>query len=208
MKIFLLVIALAFSFGIGASTKLEHKIKKLTQPYQRAVKFLDDLDPALQINEIFATQFFDEFDLYKRKDKQKLERALRSVKKLTKKNNLQHDERDFIETSIRDLDKVQNFIVDYATLIEYQEIAATYDCINEQDDRIVYLIIHDAKRLRLSSMKKYGLYKFVKMIKKDLHSLSVLRSKNILTQDIEVKINQLEVKLITLRLDFGPSRAQ
>ena len=173
------------------------------QPYQRAVKFLDNLDPALTINETVAAQFFNKFDLYKRRDKQKFERALRSVKKMAHKNNLQHNERDFIAHSIRDLEKVENFIVEYATTyyarMVYNDIASHYSYADDDSDIIVDMIVDKPWLLNIPSAKDRGLYHFVKKIDLDVRRLSVLFSHRDLPKDIEISIDQLITKLTVLK---------
>ena len=203
MKRFLLVLALVFSVLVEASSKFEQKIERLARPYDKAAEFLADVNPSLKCSETVAVKFFDQFGLYKKNDKKKFERSLKSLKKLATKKNLQRDERYFIENKIAQLDKIQKFIVDYAATyyprMVYNEIAGQYNYIDEQSDIVVDLIIDKPWLLNIATAKDRGLYHFVKKIDLDQRRLTFLLTQTRVKDDLAVEIHQLIAKLTILK---------
>ena len=203
MKRIITVFALMMTSLVVANHDL-HKIERLIQPYEGAIEFVMNLDPAHQINDHDVFIFFSKHDLFQKKDIQKFNSVVRTIKKLTysKKSLLAH--RGQLEVLIVRLEKVQDFITKYASmhyaLINYYDIAARYFYIDEHHESVVDLIVRQSEKLGLPSMEKgRGLYKFAKKIDKDIHQLAVLFLQTNPSDDLVVKMNQLKTKLVVLK---------
>lgn len=180
-----------------------HRIERLVEPYEKAMEFMINLDPARKISDHDVYVFFSRNDLYEKKDIHKFKRVLRTVKKMTYTKKSLREHRDKLESIIEGLDKIQDFIVDYAithyALMVYYEIAGRYYYIDEQHVNIVNLIIHRSDKLGLPDMQGRGLYKFAKIIDLDLRRLTTLFVSNNLSDDAIIKVNQIKTKLLVLK---------
>ncbi len=204
MKKILAIFSCLISFLVSATSRDFHRIERLVQPYESAIEFITNLDLTKQINDHDVFVFFNSNDLYEKKDVSKFNRVLRQVKQRTYAKRSLQGHREELELLIGNLEKVQKFIVDYASthcaLIKYYEIAASYYYIDEQHAAVVDVMIQQSAKLGLPDMQSgRGLYKFVKKINKDIHTLAVVFYQNSLSDELTIKMNQLKIKLVTLR---------
>ncbi|MDP3788611.1 MAG: hypothetical protein Q8Q60_04850 [Candidatus Chromulinivorax sp.] len=204
MKRILTIFACLMTFLVGAKSHDLYRIEKMVQPYEDAMAFITNVDSTKQVQDHDVYVFFNNNDLYEKKDVNKFNRVLRSVKKLTYAKKSLRDHRDRLELLIDSLEKVQKFIADHASthyaLIKYYEIAASYYYIDEQHSAVTDIIIQQSAKLGLQDMQRgRGLYKFVKKINRDIHSLAVLFYQNNLSDELMIKMNQLKTKLVTLK---------
>jgi len=203
MKKSLFVLALVSSSFMFGSSKVEHKIQKLAQPYENAVNFIVTLDSARTVNDHDIFQFFNQCGLYSRKDVRVFKRSLSKIKKLTYKNKALQGKRDQFVVLINNLQKINNFIVEhsstYYALCTHYEISAFYHYIDAESASVVNSIIQSPSKIGLSSMQGRGLYKLVKKIDLDIRRLTALFVQNIVSDDAIIKINQTKKKLVTLK---------
>lgn len=203
MKKKLLPILLLLTSCIMSVDRLERRIDKLVKPYQRALDFIVALDPVHQVNDHDVFVFFNQNKLYKKQDLRKLKSTMRIIKRITctKKSLPQNQAK--IAVLLHDLGRVVDFIENYATtyagLITYYEITAHYYYIDEQHEQVVDLLMEQSEKLGLPTMKKRGLYKFVKKIDLDLRRLTALFTQEIISDDLVVKMNQIKRKLGILK---------
>ncbi len=204
MKRFILLFSMvSASFLIGTS-RLEKRITRLIKPYEKAIEFVINLDPARPINDHDTFMFFNKNGLYQKKDVRKFNSVVRTVKRLTYAKKFSSENRGQLELLIAHLEKVQNFIVQQATtyyaLITYYEIAAFYYYIDEQHADVVNLIIQQSEKLGEPNMQQgRRLYKFVKKIDLDLRRLTALFAQNLVSDDLVVKMNGIKTKLLILK---------
>jgi hypothetical protein len=202
MKRILTIFALVMTSLIVANRD-QYCIERLVEPYEQAIEFITNLDPARQVNDHDVFVFFNKNDLYEKKDVRKFNRVLRMVKKLTYTKKSLRKNREQLEQLIDNLENIQNFIVDHASthyaLITYYEIAARYYYIDELHTAIADLIIQQSDKLGLPNMQGRGLYKFVKKIDLDIARLTILFVQSDLSDDLIVKVNKLKTKLVALK---------
>lgn len=183
-----------------ASYKVESKIDKLGQPYEIAVESLATLQTRAQLDDYTIYKYFTDSGLSSKKDRKKFDRSLEKIKELAKNNNLSVDQKNKINFLIDNLDKVQNFVVEYATTdYAYYDIAAYYHYVNEQEANLIDILMETSTQLTLPSMHGRGLYKFVKKIDLDLRRLNALFVNNRLSDSIVFKIKQLKNKLLIIK---------
>jgi len=202
-KHFLLFMCL-FVSSISALDQYEKRILRLVRPYQRAIEYLTGLDPLRQVNDHDVFIFFSRYGLYEKKDVRKFHRAVRTIKRLTYTKKSLIEKREKLELLIENLEKIENFIVHYATtyyaLITYYEIAASYYYIDEHNDQVVRLMIQQFEKLGLPNLNRgRNLYKFGKKIDLDLRRLTALFVQGMLSDELIVKVNQLKIKLMNLK---------
>ena len=183
--------------------RLESRIEKIVYPYQEAMNFVLSLDPARAVNDHDVFMFFNKHGLYKKQDIRRLQRTVRIVKKLIQSKKSLPEVQAKITVLLYDLEKVTKFVAayatTYATLITYYEIAAYYYYIDEQHAHVVDFLMEQSEKIGLPKMHKRGLYKFVKKIDLDLRRLTGLFTKEIISDDLVVKMNQTKSKLLTLK---------
>jgi hypothetical protein len=203
MKKILLPILLVLTPCIMIADRLERRIDKLVKPYQGALDFITALDPVHQVNDHDVFVFFNQNQMHKKQDLRNLKSTVRIIKRIacTKKSLPQTQSK--IAVLLHDLGRVIDFIENYATtyagLITYYEITACYYYIDEQHADVVNLLMNQSDKLGLPSMQKRGLYKFVKKIDLDVRRLTALFTRNIISDDLVVKMNQTKTKLLTLK---------
>ncbi len=204
MKKFLTIFAFIMtSFCCTAKSDLR-KIERLVHPYENAIEFVTNLDLTCRVNDTDISMFFSENNLYQKKDIKKFNDIIRRVKNLTYNKKSLVSYRDKLENLIDNLEKVQTFITDYATmnyvLINYNEIASRYFYIDEQHKNVIGLTIRQSEKLGWPNMEKgRGLYKFVKKIDLDLRHLTKLFVQCDLSDDIIIKMNHMKTKLTILK---------
>lgn len=203
MKRFLFSLSLIFaSFAFGID-RLESRIEKLVEPYQSAVDFVLNLDPARAVNDHDIFMFFNKNGLYKKQDLRKLQRTIRIGKRLIQSKKSLPEIQHNLAGILNDLEKVAKFVAQYApiyeALITYYEITAYYYYIDEQHPQVVEFLMEQSEKIGLPKMHKRNLYKFVKKIDLDLRRLTALFTKPITSDDLVVKMNQTKAKLLTLK---------
>jgi len=200
MKKLLLVFAILLPVFACASYKVESKIDKLARPYEKAVESLASLDTKAQLDDYTIYQYFTESGLSTHKDRKKFHRSLEKIKVLAKNNNFSAEQANKIDFLIDNLNKVQNFVVEYATTdYAYYDIAAYYHYVSEQEANLIDILIETSTQLMLPSMHGRGLYKFVKKIDLDLRRLNALFVNKRLSDSIIFKMKQLKNKLLIIK---------
>ena len=196
--------ALLFSTFVMFSTdRLERKMNRLIEPYQGAIAFIDDMDQSRAVNDHDVFIFFNRHGLYKKRDIKKLHTTIRIMKSLLRAKKIAPDVKNKITVQLCNLIKIIEFInvyaSTYAALITYYEISAYYYYIDEQHGSVIDLLMEQSEKLGLPTMKKRGLYAFVKKINLDLRRLQSLFTQEIISDDLVVKMNQVKRKLLVLK---------
>jgi hypothetical protein len=203
MKKILLTCSLLSTFFIASIDRLEKRIDKIAKPYQAAIDFIVNLDPARPVNDHDVFMFFSKNGLYDKKDVRTLKSRCKIIKRLAQSKKTSPEVQAKIAVLLHDLGRVVQFVQDYAVtyaaLITYYEITAHYYYIDEQHEQVVDLLMEQSEKLGLPSMQKRGLYKFVKKIDFDLRRLTALFTQDIISDDLVVKMNQIKRKLGILK---------
>lgn len=189
--------------SLFGTDRLYKRIEKLIFPYEKVIDFFDCLDSSGNIHDQDVYSFFTTSNLYQKKEIRKFHRILRIIKHVTYSKKSLYKHRKELELLINKLEKIQKFVVDYATtyyaLITYYEIVSSYYYIDEDDEAVVNVIMQGFDKLGLQSMRGRGLYKFVKKIELDLRRLQALFFQNMISDELIVKINKIKTKLVIFK---------
>ncbi len=194
---------LVSTFGMFSTDRLERKMNRMIEPYQGAIAFIDNVDPSRAVNDHDIFIFFNRNGLYKKKDIKKLHTTIRIMKSLLRAKKIAPDVKNKITVQLCNLIKITEFVKlyasTYAALITYYEISAYYYYIDEQHGSVIDLLMEQSEKLGLPTMKKRGLYAFVKKINLDLRRLQALFTQEIISDDLVIKMNQVKRKLLVLK---------
>lgn len=204
MKRFLLVFACMFTLGIHAVRSIEKRIHKLVAPYEKAITFITSLEPAHTINDHDIFIFFSKYGLYEQKSVRNLKSTIHAMKKIITSKKVLDTEIQDVKLLLHNLEKVYGFVSQHAkmyyALVTYYEIAGQYHYIDEGNDQIVDLMLHQPEKLGLPRLHQgRGLYKFCKKIDLNLRRLATLFVEYNLSDNAIVQINSLKKKLVSLQ---------
>ena len=99
---------------IVSTSRLEKRIEKNIAPYQAALQFMNDLDPAKEINDHDVFVFFNHSKLYKKQDERKLKNTIQILKNIRHSKKLSSTAATELTTTINSLEKIILFIRNYA----------------------------------------------------------------------------------------------
>jgi len=203
MKKILLFLTFISASLLVATDRTEKRIAKLVKPYKSSIDFVSSLDSINQANDHDIFIFFNNNDLYKKKDIRKFHRTLIAVRKIRDLKKPARYNRSELNSLVDNLEKVEKFVQQHATsyyaLVTYSKIMTLYESVDSKSDSVMNLIMSQSKSLGLPSMQGRGLYKFVNKIDLDLRRLTALFVQNTLSDDLIVKINALKIKLVSLK---------
>jgi|GEM_PF-1872878 len=195
MKKLSLFCIFAFSCIINAKNNEQWSISDLIAPHRETIDFVTSLDLTQFVKDQDVFRFFNSNGLYQKKDIKNFKRSLQDAQRLISKQN-------GLKTEKNNLQVLQEFVENHASryyvLLKYYEIANFYHAIDESNQEIINLTLSQLEISGLSMMPNNNLYKFIKKISLDLRRLKSLSIKQVVSDELVIKIHWLIAKLNSL----------